>query len=330
MRKYLLYRFYSFHVLVQDIDTFYSHNNRGPKFGIKLLSCGTCRTVQSLNIDHLQSCEDLLHIPTPWHNCVVSIENDPCYYIVKSKVAKDAIASQEFVGEWKKGGYGEGGYYLLRQNNDTVVKDLKSLTMATQEESSFESPINIGGTFPTKFGFFVPPNFRASDICEMIDAVAILKSKYSAIEIFMIGVDMNPISDLKICPTHTFETCPELEVLVVPGVRDANDLEPKIFHFLADICNSVEEVFGMNGGAMMLAKAGVLDGKRATAKSCIAGSDVRSFENVDWDLNSTVGWVCDSGIWTSCNQTASMDALYSFIDLNYDSDAVEYVMRSLN
>lgn len=99
----------------------HAHTNSGPKFGIKVISPKICKTTRTLNIDEEPKFEDLLHIPTPWHNCVVKIEGDnpknAKYYLVKSKTVRDALESGEFVGYWKESNIelGEGGHYVIRR-----------------------------------------------------------------------------------------------------------------------------------------------------------------------------------------------------------------------
>lgn len=325
--------------LILLTKSFYSHNNSGPKFGIKLLSHETCRTVQTLNIDHTQICEDLLHIPTPWHNCVVTIENDPCYYVVKSKVASDAIASGMYTGTWKDGGYGEGGHFILRRTGEKIATELKALTLSSQPLSpvvDLETSADVA--IPTQYGFLIPPTFRARDIAEVLDAITILQSKYQQIELHFIGLDKNPVSNLNLVPTHTLETCPKLQVLFVPGVLNTCDLDSSFYKLLADKCEATPNVFGVNcAGAMMLARAGVLDGKKAVTKVTSGNRginrgvpDIRSFENVNWEMENGSGWICDDGIWTSSNQSASIEALYSYIEESYPDGDLTYVKNALD
>lgn len=93
----------------------HAHTNSGPKFGIKIISGQQCRTVRSLDNYEEPSFEDLLHIPTPWHNCVIKLED--AYYLTKSKVVTDAITSGLYEGQWKEGGdlKNIGGHFELRR-----------------------------------------------------------------------------------------------------------------------------------------------------------------------------------------------------------------------
>ncbi|KAI5954370.1 DIT1 [Candida jiufengensis] len=65
----------------------HAHNNAGPKFGISLLSQNGIDEILPINNikDHkAPKTTDLLHIPTPWHNSIVCIDDDPTYYVIKS------------------------------------------------------------------------------------------------------------------------------------------------------------------------------------------------------------------------------------------------------
>lgn len=41
---------------------------------------------------------DLLHIPTPWHNCVVSVAGSKVLYVTKAKVVREALAEGSLLG----------------------------------------------------------------------------------------------------------------------------------------------------------------------------------------------------------------------------------------
>ncbi|KAI0003453.1 pyoverdine/dityrosine biosynthesis protein [Xylariaceae sp. FL0662B] len=77
----------------------HAHNNAGPKFGIQLFDPAAIRAVESLGPNgEPMSSRDLLHIPTPWHNCVVEVVGSDVMYVTKSKVARDALAAGGMTG----------------------------------------------------------------------------------------------------------------------------------------------------------------------------------------------------------------------------------------
>lgn len=93
----------------------HAHNNAGPKYGVKLLAPGTSKIIKTLDSSDEPSFEDLLHIPTPWHNAVVTIEGHPFFYMTKSKTVLDAIAAGHYDGEWvpANADKGHGGHYHI-------------------------------------------------------------------------------------------------------------------------------------------------------------------------------------------------------------------------
>ncbi|AEY98084.1 FAFR401Wp [Eremothecium gossypii FDAG1] len=93
----------------------HAHTNSGPKFGIKVISPETCKTVRTLDSDEEPTFEDLLHIPTPWHNCVVNIGND--YFLAKNRIVKEALDSGAYQGKWVEGDieHGQGGYWVINK-----------------------------------------------------------------------------------------------------------------------------------------------------------------------------------------------------------------------
>ncbi|KAI1094023.1 Pyoverdine/dityrosine biosynthesis protein-domain-containing protein [Rostrohypoxylon terebratum] len=82
----------------------HAHNNAGPKFGIQLFDPKIVRAVETLSPDSLPMISrDLLHIPTPWHNCVVKLVGTDILCVTKAKVVRDAIASDRMTGSLVKG-----------------------------------------------------------------------------------------------------------------------------------------------------------------------------------------------------------------------------------
>ncbi|KAI1464293.1 Pyoverdine/dityrosine biosynthesis protein-domain-containing protein [Daldinia caldariorum] len=78
----------------------HAHNNAGPKFGVQLFDPKLVRAIESLsqNSSSVTSL-DLLHIPTPWHNCVAKVAGSEVLYVTKAKVVREALARGEMVGK---------------------------------------------------------------------------------------------------------------------------------------------------------------------------------------------------------------------------------------
>ncbi|CAH6722115.1 spore wall maturation protein Dit1p [[Candida] jaroonii] len=78
----------------------HAHNNRGPKFGIKLLSSDECKVIKSLDECISPNYDDLLHIPTPWHNTILQYEGQKNYFITKAHIIYDAFRNGSYSGFW--------------------------------------------------------------------------------------------------------------------------------------------------------------------------------------------------------------------------------------
>src|SRR4051794_11972773 len=75
-----------------------------------------------------------------------------------------------------------------------------------------------------------------------------------------------PPGGLRVTPNYALEDCPPLDILVVPGgggVR-AEVNNPNLLRWVADHGREVETLASVCTGAMLLGKAGLLDGRRAT------------------------------------------------------------------
>ena len=140
--------------------------------------------------------------------------------------------------------------------------------------------------------------------------------------------------DMQLVATHTFENAPALDILIVPGgVGDLTLIEANersIENFIISRYHSTEHILSVCSGAGFLARAGVLDGKRATATKSVWERIIPYGTNVTWI--PTARWVRDGKVWTSSGVTAGMDMMVAFLrDLYGDSNVndgingVEYI-----
>lgn len=109
------------------------HNNAGPKFGIQLFDQTSVRAAASLAPDSaVMEAQDLLHIPTPWHNCVIKLGDR--LIITKSETARNAVTFGTLAGGLVQGkpGQHDGAYFELR--------DPASATMACLSTAACSPP----------------------------------------------------------------------------------------------------------------------------------------------------------------------------------------------
>ncbi|KAF9556495.1 class I glutamine amidotransferase-like protein [Agrocybe pediades] len=131
-------------------------------------------------------------------------------------------------------------------------------------------------------------------------------------------------------PSHTFETCPPLDYLVIPGTDPAVPLSAACIKFLKERYAD-ERMKGMLivcSGSMSVAQAGILDGlnvcsnKFALRMSAQAGVLNRK---VKWVGNRR--WIVDGKIWSAAGVTAGIDLTAEFMRVNFDEKLVKLVME---
>lgn len=92
----------------------HAHDNSGPKFGIRLFGPNV-RPLESISAESAEMRSvDLLHVPTPWHNCLVEIGGYSNLIMTKSNTVKAALSSGKFRGGWIPGAHADtAGYFRL-------------------------------------------------------------------------------------------------------------------------------------------------------------------------------------------------------------------------
>ncbi|KAK8026233.1 hypothetical protein PG990_004056 [Apiospora arundinis] len=137
--------------------------------------------------------------------------------------------------------------------------------------------------------------------------------------------------------THTFADAPALDVILVPGGTGTRTLveqqdDPSrgsrtIETFLRRRAGQADYVVSVCTGSVLMARAGLLDGRRATTNKAAwnwvtgAGSSIgggngsSSSNNITWIPSAR--WTEDGNIWTSSGVAAGMDMMYAFMKKLY-------------
>ena len=91
----------------------------------------------------------------------------------------------------------------------------------------------------------------------------------SPFNVFLVAETKSPVvtaGGMKILPEHALDDCPPLDILVVPGGwgTRAEMNNARLLGWIAERAKQVETLASVCTGALLLGKAGLLDGKRAT------------------------------------------------------------------
>ncbi|KAK7445091.1 hypothetical protein VKT23_014952 [Stygiomarasmius scandens] len=116
-----------------------------------------------------------------------------------------------------------------------------------------------------------------------------------------------------IVPTHDFTTAPPLDVLLVPGGfgTRADDIDPLI-NFVRETYPNLKYILTVCTGSWLAARAGILDGKRATSNKSAWYGVKAVGPNVKWVSHAR--WVVDGNTWTSSGVSAGTDMMLAWIE----------------
>jgi transcriptional regulator GlxA family with amidase domain len=125
-------------------------------------------------------------------------------------------------------------------------------------------------------GILVFPDVEVLDFCgpyEVFTSTRLderrRREEPSPFEVFIVAQNGQPIEasgGLRVLPDFTLESCPPLDILVVPGGWGTRrEIENKrLTDWIAWRGGQVEKLTSVCTGAMLLGRAGLLDGRRAT------------------------------------------------------------------
>jgi transcriptional regulator GlxA family with amidase domain len=127
-----------------------------------------------------------------------------------------------------------------------------------------------------RVGIVVFPNVEVLDFCGPFEVFSVTRldearrrEEPSPFEVLLVAEQPGPVvatGGLRVLPDVTLESCPPLDILVVPGgwgTRTEID-NPRLLAWIAERARQAETVTSVCTGSMLLGRAGLLDGRRAT------------------------------------------------------------------
>jgi len=168
---------------------------------------------------------------------------------------------------------------------------------------------------------YVANVLRGEDL-KRLQAVALdIKTHYIADSL----VPVRLTAGVKIVPTDTYESCPKLDYLLVPGAMTGHRASHAEIKFIQERHPEVKALFGVCTGPLIIAASRIADGRKATGNRAIVGLLKEEFPQVDW--SAEYRWVADeeAKLWTCGGAQTAVDMMAAYIKQHFHADIVSFV-----
>lgn len=152
-------------------------------------------------------------------------------------------------------------------------------------------------------------------------------------EVRVVSLDAEPLqttSGLTLTPHATLaQTCAPLDTLIVPGGHGQRvaGAEPQIVDWIREGSRRARRTASVCTGAFLLARAGLLDGRRATTHWSAARELASMYPGVEVDPEPI--FVRNGSVWSSAGVTAGMDLALALVEEDLDPVAALAIVRHL-
>lgn len=184
-------------------------------------------------------------------------------------------------------------------------------------------------------GAILYPGFEMLDMFGPLEMFSILGSE--VVQIHMVAEQQGPVAAAigaevgvgpKVVADYGFDNAPELDLILIPGGFGTRpELENQaMMSFIRDRSQAAQIVSSVCTGSALLAKSGVLDGRRATSNKQLFALSANQSNLVTWVEKAR--WVEDGKFFTSSGVSAGMDMSLAIISRLFGDEAAETVSRA--
>ncbi|OEJ41917.1 AraC family transcriptional regulator [Streptomyces agglomeratus] len=141
------------------------------------------------------------------------------------------------------------------------------------------------------------------------------------------GAPVRTSSGLTLVPDGALDAEPAPHILLVPGGRGTRTPDPRMIDWLRENAPRAERLVSVCTGALLLAAAGLLDGRRATTHWGVSEHLARTYPAVEVDPDPI--YVRDGNVATSAGVTAGIDLALALVEEDLGRDIALTVARHL-
>jgi putative intracellular protease/amidase len=182
------------------------------------------------------------------------------------------------------------------------------------------------GSKPNRIGIILFDQFETLDVFGPVQMLGRLPD-FQLVAITQDGAPATSSQGLATVAHHSFADAPQLDILLVPGgMGTRKEVEnPVLLDFLRRQSDGADYVTSVCTGSALLAKAGILDGLRATTNKMgfdwVAGQS----DQVAWQPHAR--WVVDGKFLTSSGVSAGTDMALALVAKLYDRATADKTAR---
>ncbi len=172
---------------------------------------------------------------------------------------------------------------------------------------------------PLTLGAILYPGFEMLDMFGPLEMFSMISPEQRTIHMIAEEATAVPaamgmeITGPKVVADYGFDDAPPLDILLLPGVFGTlPELDnPRILDFLSERAKTAQITASVCSGSALLAKAGVLDGHRATSNKQLFALATTQSDKVEWVEEAR--WVDDGPVITSSGVSAGTDMSLAII-----------------
>ena len=152
--------------------------------------------------------------------------------------------------------------------------------------------------------------YRGFELLDLYGPLEMFGNLKPEIEIITVAEKVGPVSSFQGPQTvadFDYQNCPHLDLVLLPGGFGTIDElgNQAIMSFLKERIPAAKITMSVCSGSWILAKAGLLDGRRATSNKAYFQMATQQSDQVEWI--SEARWVEDGPMFTSSGVSAGID-----------------------
>lgn len=205
--------------------------------------------------------------------------------------------------------------------SDPATDDITGSSGAAGASSQM-GPVTASGTQPVVIAFVLFPTFSFLSFASAIEPFRVgnLLSGEILYRPILVSKGKDPVfasNSIPVTPTYDLNDVQSCDLVVIcAGYGGEHITDETISAWLRKLARQGIQIAGIGTGTYLLARAGLLDGRRCTVHWENIGSFAEQFPDVQ--VTDEV-YVHDGPFWTSCGGAASMDMMLAIISAQHSA-----------